>query len=110
LDRERSLLIHISEKVETVLTYANILFEEDEDELIILLVSSLPNLQKLYMVLPETWEPEHNVLHRFLENTSKLAAFNVLQQLETLYICSALCKTFDKHSPVSNSQYNSPRR
>lgn len=69
--------------------------EENEDKLIALLFSMLPNLQTLWMVMPEVHyetEYEDNVLSQFLEKTDYLATSGTLQKLETLYICSPMRK------------------
>lgn len=61
-----------------------------------ILLSKLPNLQKIWMVMPENsgWDLEQNMLHKFLDDTEGLKAAGILQQLETLYICSPLRKCF----------------
>lgn len=58
----------------------------------VMLLSKLPNLQKMWIVIPEDsgYDLEANVLHKFLDDTEGLKAAGILQQLETLYICSPL--------------------
>lgn len=82
------------ERPEVLLNYAEILYETDEDKLVIKLLTLLPNLQTLWLVLPEdwAWHPEENKLHRFLDDTQGLARLGVLQELERLYICSPMRK------------------
>ncbi len=75
--------------------YFDILHEENEDKLVILLLSKLPNLRTMWMVMPEVsfeWSYPDNAFCQFLENTSDLATSGVLQKLETLYICSPMRK------------------
>ncbi len=89
-----------AEDEDQVLHYANILFEEDEDELVILLLSKLPNLQKMWMVMPEQYDLKRNVLCKFLGNNALLASCGILQKLETFYVCSPMrtFHTFRSHA------------
>jgi hypothetical protein len=99
--RDNMALTSGPERTETVLDYVEILFEKDEDKLAIKLLSKLPNLKRLFMVLPEdwAWHPEENVLHRWVDNTAGLKAAGILQQLETLYICSPMRKWSSSRPP-----------
>ncbi|KAH8672633.1 hypothetical protein BGZ60DRAFT_429955 [Tricladium varicosporioides] len=73
---------------DVLVNYHKAMNEQDERILIALLLCSLPNLQTLYMVVPELrWDdPLQKILfEEFAKKESK-----ILQKLETLYYCSSL--------------------
>lgn len=64
------------------------------------------------MVMPEVYFEsclKDNALCKFLDNTSDLAASGVLQKLETLYICSPMCKfVSQKQETVYSTKHIDP--
>lgn len=62
--------------------------QRDEDILVALLISRLPNLHILYLVMPE----DHVSIQRMVTEAFELGKTEFLQSLRTLYICGALGK------------------
>lgn len=84
--------------------------EENEDKLIFLLLSLLPNLRTIWMAIPDTYIDdetgfEDDVLCKYLENTDQLAAAGILQKLETLYVCSPMRKLLFHISDLNPPAY-----
>jgi hypothetical protein len=60
--------------------------DRNEDALLTLLIAKLPNLHTLYMVIPE----EAYSIQNYIGEVSERGTLGVLENLETIYICSAL--------------------
>lgn len=81
--------------------YHTAITEDGEEILIPLLLTYLPNIQTLYMVVPDEYWEEPKPIMDLLTDTEKVREYQVLQKLEAVYLCSALRKfdhqsTFDK--------------
>lgn len=73
------------------------LLGKDEDVLISLLIWSLPNLHTLYLVMPSDSQsdctlPLPNAVTGMMARAVASGRTDFLQNLRTIYVCSALCK------------------
>ncbi|KUJ17635.1 uncharacterized protein LY89DRAFT_668939 [Mollisia scopiformis] len=92
IGRDSDLKI-LPEWKDAVYHHSEIQREENEEELVTLVLSKLPNLKTIWMVMPEVyldWSYKENPFCQYLDNTSALASSGALQKLETLYVCSPM--------------------